>query len=63
VTNREEDMSNFSMLDLFRMEVETQGFNFNENLLALETDPGNSRALEALMRAAHSIKGPRGLCS
>lgn len=55
------DLSNFSMLDLFRMEVETQAASLNANLLALETQlaatPFSSSHLESLMRAAHSIKG------
>ncbi|HAZ42941.1 MAG TPA: hybrid sensor histidine kinase/response regulator [Cyanobacteria bacterium UBA11371] len=50
-------MSNFSMLDLFRMEVETQAAILNNNLLALETNPNGVGELESLMRAAHSIKG------
>ncbi|MBD1808091.1 hybrid sensor histidine kinase/response regulator [Microcoleus sp. FACHB-SPT15] len=45
------------MLDLFRMEVETQAAALNDNLLALETQPDPTEALSALMRAAHSIKG------
>lgn len=52
-----QDLCDFSMLDLFRMELETQSVNFNENLLALENNPHHAKALEALMRAAHSIKG------
>jgi two-component system sensor histidine kinase and response regulator WspE len=52
-----QDLSNFSMLDLFRMELETQVAILNNNLLALETQPDASEALAALMRAAHSIKG------
>jgi two-component system sensor histidine kinase and response regulator WspE len=52
-----QDLSNFSMLDLFRMEVETQAATLNDNLLALETQPDPTEALSALMRAAHSIKG------
>ncbi len=52
-----QDLCNFSMLDLFRMELETQSVNFNENLLALENNPHHAKALESLMRAAHSIKG------
>jgi two-component system sensor histidine kinase and response regulator WspE len=51
------DMSNFSMLDLFRMEVETQAAILSENLLALESNPNAVTELESLMRAAHSIKG------
>lgn len=55
-----QDFSNFSMLDLFRMEVETQATILNENLLQLETQGESwekTPILEALMRAAHSIKG------
>lgn len=52
-----QDLCDFSMLDLFRMELETQSVNFNENLLALENNPYHAKALESLMRAAHSIKG------
>ena len=51
------DMSSFSMLDLFRMEVEAQAAILNENLLVLETQPSSMQELEALMRAAHSVKG------
>ncbi|MCC5602220.1 hybrid sensor histidine kinase/response regulator [Nostoc favosum] len=51
------DMSNFSMLDLFRMEVEAQAIILNDNLLALEGNPNVSTELESLMRASHSIKG------
>ena len=46
-----------SMLDLFRTEVETHAASLNDGLLALENDPGATDRLEALMRAAHSIKG------
>lgn len=52
-----QDMSNFSMMDLFRMEAETQVGILNENLLILETNPSSSLELESLMRAAHSLKG------
>ncbi len=52
-----QDMSNFSMMDLFRMEAETQVGILNENLLMLETNPSSSLELESLMRAAHSLKG------
>lgn len=64
MTDKEPDMSNFSMLELFGMEVETQAAILNENLLALETfltqtgeEEDGEKILEALMRAAHSIKG------
>ncbi len=45
------------MLDLFRMEVETQAAILNEKLLELETQSDPTDALASLMRAAHSIKG------
>ncbi|NQU15410.1 MAG: Hpt domain-containing protein, partial [Desulfobacteraceae bacterium] len=45
------------MLDLFRTEVETYVAILNDGLLALENDPSATDRLEALMRAAHSIKG------
>ncbi len=51
------DLSGFSMLDLFKMEVESQKTVITDGLLALETDPADSNPLESLMRAAHSIKG------
>ena len=52
-----QDLSSFSMLDLFRMELETQTTILSDNLLILETQADNSEALTCLMRAAHSIKG------
>ena len=45
------------MLELFKLESETQANVINENLLKLENDPGNNSIIEPLMRAAHSIKG------
>lgn len=56
------DFSQVSMLDIFQMEVETQVRVLNDNLLAVESEPYADREvtakrLEALMRAAHSIKG------
>jgi two-component system sensor histidine kinase and response regulator WspE len=56
-TSREPDLSAFSMLDLFRQEAESQTSILNEHLVALEQDPGNQERLEAMMRAAHSLKG------
>jgi two-component system sensor histidine kinase and response regulator WspE len=52
-----DDLSNFSMADLFRVEAESQTAVMVEGLLALERDPRASAQLEALMRAAHSLKG------
>ncbi|WGV27140.1 hybrid sensor histidine kinase/response regulator [Halotia branconii] len=46
-----------SMMDLFRLELETQVNLMNEGLLALENNLKSAQALETLMRAAHSIKG------
>ncbi|MEH1768167.1 MAG: hybrid sensor histidine kinase/response regulator [Nostoc sp.] len=51
------DVSNFSLLDLFNMEVKAQVVVLNDCLLALETKPDPQLELAALMRAAHSIKG------
>lgn len=50
-------LADSSMLDLFRIEVTEQGKVLTEGLLALEADPAAVDRLEALMRAAHSIKG------
>jgi two-component system sensor histidine kinase and response regulator WspE len=52
-----EDLSSFSMLELFRVEAETQTTILNESLLALENDPQSKESLANLMRAAHSLKG------
>ena len=51
------DKSNFSMLDLFRTEVSEQGKILTEGILGLEENPAAADRLEALMRAAHSLKG------
>ncbi|MBW1784001.1 MAG: Hpt domain-containing protein [Deltaproteobacteria bacterium] len=50
-------ISDPTMLDLFQTEVETHVAVLNDGLLALENNPGATDQLEALMRAAHSIKG------
>ena len=46
-----------SMLELFKVEAESQAKSINENLLSLEIDPQNNSIIEPLMRASHSIKG------
>ena len=46
-----------TMLDLFKIELETQTKILNEGLLALEEESGQPASYEPLMRAAHSIKG------
>ncbi len=51
------DMGNYSMFDLFRMEVEGQTALLSNDLLCLEQDNESPEILESLMRAAHSIKG------
>ena len=53
-----DDLSGFSLMDLFRSEADGQTALLTEGLLALEgeTEPSPA-ALESLMRAAHSLKG------
>jgi len=51
------DMSNFSMLDLFRTEAGEQGKVLSDGVLALEHGAPSAELLESLMRAAHSLKG------
>ncbi len=51
------DLSQSSMLDLFRMEAEGQAQALTLGLLALERDPTAADQLERCMRAAHSLKG------
>jgi two-component system sensor histidine kinase and response regulator WspE len=50
-------LGDFSMLELFRMEIETQSAILSRELIALEDNPGAAERLEELMRAAHSAKG------
>ena len=45
------------MMDLFRAEVETHSAALNDGLLGLESNPQAKEKFQALMRAAHSIKG------
>ncbi|MDG3004885.1 hybrid sensor histidine kinase/response regulator [Paludisphaera mucosa] len=51
-----DDLSGFSMMDLFRMEAEERLAVLSQGLVGLESD-SSSAAIEPLMRAAHSIKG------
>ena len=51
------NLSEFSMLELFRMELDTQLAVLNAGLLELEEDGASPLLLESLMRASHSIKG------
>jgi len=50
-------LGDFSMLELFRMEAETQTQSLSDDLLELENSPNNIEVIERLMRAAHSLKG------
>ncbi len=52
-----EDLSGFSMMDLFRMEAETHTAALTEGLLELEENPAATEEIEGMMRAAHSLKG------
>lgn len=52
-----DDLSGFSMLELFRVEAEGQTAVLTAGLLELERGSTSPKLLESLMRAAHSIKG------
>ena len=52
-----EDYSQVSMLELFRIEAETQSSLLTTGLLELERNPHATSSFESLMRAAHSLKG------
>jgi chemotaxis protein histidine kinase CheA len=53
----EADLSDASLIDLFRSEVETHAEVLGAALLALERAPGDTSRINEMMRAAHSIKG------
>jgi two-component system sensor histidine kinase and response regulator WspE len=46
-----------SLIDLFREEARTQARVLNDGLLVIDRTPRDAAALEACMRAAHSLKG------
>jgi two-component system sensor histidine kinase and response regulator WspE len=50
-------LEDFSLFDLFRMEAEEQVRVLQNGLIELESGAATAATLEALMRAAHSIKG------
>ena len=52
-----DDLSNFSMDELFRAEAEGQCVSLSKDLLSLEKTGQPGPVLERLMRAAHSLKG------
>ena len=51
------DLQSLSMIELFRMEVESHAEIIANQLLQLEENPLAVDLLESLMRASHSIKG------
>jgi two-component system sensor histidine kinase and response regulator WspE len=53
----QDDLSAFSMMDLFRMEADGQARILTDGLLAMERGADDDATTESLMRAAHSIKG------
>ena len=50
-------LEDFSLFDLFRMEAEEQVRVLQNGLIELESGAASAATLEALMRAAHSLKG------
>ena len=52
-----DDLSSFSMIDLFRTEAEGQLLMLTDGLLLLEQNPSATDNLEPMMRGSHSIKG------
>jgi two-component system sensor histidine kinase and response regulator WspE len=50
-------LEDFSLFDLFRMEAEEQVRILQSGLIELESGAASATTLEALMRAAHSLKG------
>ncbi len=52
-----DDLSGFSLMDLFRSEADGQVATLSEGLIALEGTATTAQSIEPLMRAAHSLKG------
>ncbi len=52
-----DDLSGFSMLELFRLEAEGQTAALSAGVLAIEDLDKSPETLESMMRAAHSLKG------
>src|SRR5581483_3549067 len=56
-------LANFMEIDLasilrtFKSECDEHLARMEESLIALESDPGDARSLEAIFRGAHTIKG------
>ena len=53
----DDELARTPLLDLFREEAQTQAQALASGLLTLEHAPADAAALEACMRAAHSLKG------
>jgi two-component system sensor histidine kinase and response regulator WspE len=51
------DLSGFSMLELFQLEVDAQTAALSAAILAAEGGRRSSAELESMMRSAHSLKG------
>ena len=52
-----QDLSGFSMLELFRLEAESQTAILSAGVLAIEELERSPATIESMMRAAHSLKG------
>jgi len=52
-----DDLSGFSMLELFRLEAESQAEILSSGVLEIEEQRQSAETIESLMRAAHSLKG------
>ncbi len=52
-----EDLSGFSLLELFKLEAESQTAILSAGVLAIEESSRSPQTIEAMMRAAHSLKG------
>jgi len=57
IKEEQPDETDYSMVTLFKIELENQSGILNKGLLTLENDPGSLDEVEQLMRASHSIKG------
>ena len=55
--NVADDLSGFSMLELFRLEAESQTAVLSAGVLAIEELERSPKTIESMMRAAHSLKG------
>lgn len=57
MSDRTDDLSGFSMLELFRLEAEGQTAVLSAGVLAIEDLEKSPATIESMMRAAHSLKG------